>query len=437
MVDARQSGREHPAAIQALTGISNEMVAPRRRFERDRARSARAHRGRLLVAHNARFDYGFLRTSSGVPGTAGSRRVLCTVKLSRRLDPELPRHNLDTLIARHGFAARRGTARWATRGCCGNSRSSGARIRAEAVARSDGEAAENRTTVPPGCPTTPSTHPGRARRLPFLRRATSAVRGQKHQPAHAGDVAFLRRPPRQQGHEASPRSERIDWIETRRRAGRADRGSAAREKARAGAQPPAAARTELCAWHWPRRRCGRAPLLVSARDLDIGEFGDLYGLFRSRRAAIEALREMAAEHQLCHGLLGLEKASGPLLRAPDPALPRRLRRREAAEAHALRLAAALAKLRMRAVAVPRPYRRPRNRRRRERANCIVLDQWCYLGTVRSEEELRELQENRAAPAVRPRHLQDPDPLPAQKTPAANRSAARRDCGIIIPATTKP
>src|SRR5512147_134132 len=34
-----------------------------------------------------------------------SARVLCTVKLSRRLDPGAERHNLDSIIARHGLPA--------------------------------------------------------------------------------------------------------------------------------------------------------------------------------------------------------------------------------------------------------------------------------------------------------------------------------------------
>ena len=50
-----------PPAIQALTGISNAMVASAPRFE-DIAREVyEAIDGRVLIAHNARFDYGFLK----------------------------------------------------------------------------------------------------------------------------------------------------------------------------------------------------------------------------------------------------------------------------------------------------------------------------------------------------------------------------------------
>ena len=61
--------------------------------------------GRTFVAHNVRFDYGFLRHEFERAGIRWTARTLCTVKLSRRLYPQHHRHNLDTLIERHGLAA--------------------------------------------------------------------------------------------------------------------------------------------------------------------------------------------------------------------------------------------------------------------------------------------------------------------------------------------
>jgi len=59
--------------------------------------------GRIFVAHNARFDYAFLKQSFLREGIDFSAKTLCTVKLSRRLYPGHPKHNLDTLIERHGL----------------------------------------------------------------------------------------------------------------------------------------------------------------------------------------------------------------------------------------------------------------------------------------------------------------------------------------------
>ena len=49
------------------------------------------------------------------------------------------------------------------------------------------------------------------------------------------------------------------------------------------------------------------PIVVSGKDLGVGEVEGLYGLFGSVRAAQNKLRELADPHRLCLGLLGLEK----------------------------------------------------------------------------------------------------------------------------------
>ena len=96
-------GRSIPGAIQALTGITQEMVEDAPRFEQLAAElHARLH-GRVFVAHNARFDYGFLRHEFERAGMSFRAKTLCTVKLSRRLYRGASGHSLDALIARHGI----------------------------------------------------------------------------------------------------------------------------------------------------------------------------------------------------------------------------------------------------------------------------------------------------------------------------------------------
>ena len=56
--------------------------------------------GAVFVAHNARFDYGFLKYAYARLGREFTARVLCTVRLSRGLYPQHRRHNLDTLMER-------------------------------------------------------------------------------------------------------------------------------------------------------------------------------------------------------------------------------------------------------------------------------------------------------------------------------------------------
>ena len=95
-----QPGIRIPSNIAAFTGIDDSMVAGAPRFEDIRSEVRRRLEGRLFVAHNARFDYGFLRSEFRRLGERFSAPVLCTVRLSRALFAEHRRHNLDTLIER-------------------------------------------------------------------------------------------------------------------------------------------------------------------------------------------------------------------------------------------------------------------------------------------------------------------------------------------------
>lgn len=92
-----------PEFIQRLTGISNAMVAGAPSFAELAAELRQRLEGCLFVAHNASFDYGFLKAEFSRAGIDFRATVLCTVKLSRRLFPEHRKHNLDSLIERHGL----------------------------------------------------------------------------------------------------------------------------------------------------------------------------------------------------------------------------------------------------------------------------------------------------------------------------------------------
>ncbi|MCP5328928.1 MAG: hypothetical protein H7A18_10510 [Sinobacteraceae bacterium] len=92
-----------PSAIQALTRITNEMVADAPRFEDLAPGILERLAGRVFVAHNVRFDYGFMRAALRRAGHAFSAPQICTARLSRRLYPDGGRHDLGSVMARHGI----------------------------------------------------------------------------------------------------------------------------------------------------------------------------------------------------------------------------------------------------------------------------------------------------------------------------------------------
>jgi len=94
-------GRRIPPAVTALTGITDAMVAGAPWFEDVAEEVVRRLEGRVFVAHNVAFDWAFvsgelLRTTGEAPDPVR----LCTVRMVRRLVPELRHRNLD-VVSRH------------------------------------------------------------------------------------------------------------------------------------------------------------------------------------------------------------------------------------------------------------------------------------------------------------------------------------------------
>jgi DNA polymerase III subunit epsilon len=76
-----------PYHISALTGITNEMVADAPRFFEIARELVELTQGKIFVAHNVAFDYGFVRNEYKRLGYDYKRDQLCTVRLSRKLIP--------------------------------------------------------------------------------------------------------------------------------------------------------------------------------------------------------------------------------------------------------------------------------------------------------------------------------------------------------------
>jgi DNA polymerase III subunit epsilon len=89
LAEVRVAGAAEPERAPSFTEIASELAA---RLS-----------GRLLVAHNARFDYAFLKAEYQRSGRVFEADVLCSLALSRRLYPQQRRHDLDSLQLRHAL----------------------------------------------------------------------------------------------------------------------------------------------------------------------------------------------------------------------------------------------------------------------------------------------------------------------------------------------
>jgi DNA polymerase-3 subunit epsilon len=86
-----------PPQITQLTGISNEMVRYAPQFHEIARDIIDITKDAVFVAHNARFDYGFIKAAYKDLGYTYQRQTLCTVRLSRVAFPGLPSYSLGNL----------------------------------------------------------------------------------------------------------------------------------------------------------------------------------------------------------------------------------------------------------------------------------------------------------------------------------------------------
>ncbi len=89
-----------PPMITRLTGITDAMVEGQPCFESIKDEIREFCDGSIFVAHNARFDYSFIRHEFERLGETFSSRVLCSVRLSRMLFKEHTKHNLSSIMER-------------------------------------------------------------------------------------------------------------------------------------------------------------------------------------------------------------------------------------------------------------------------------------------------------------------------------------------------
>ena len=382
-------GAAIPAPIQALTGITCEMVARAPSFAELAAGLYERLAGRVFVAHNARFDYGFLRREFERAGFKFLAKTLCTVRLSRRLYGGYgahASHNLDSLISRHGIECRArhralpdADAVWQFLRIA--AREHGAEVLATAarqVARQPALPPHLDRAAVDEIPEAPGVYVfygegGAALYVGMSRSMRSRV--MQHfslSPAWTREVR------------------RIDWQRTV-----GELGALLREAELVKALQPAYNRRlrrpqSLCGFAFDMKRLR----LAAPEEIHGDTLPHVHGLFRSRREALHALGGLADEYGLCLQTLGFDVPvrSGACWRFQLGRCRGVCAGRENIHVHQGRVAEALA--RMKAVEWPHagPLGIVERDSGRDAAEIHVVDRWCYLGAARSDTELAELLE---------------------------------------------
>jgi DNA polymerase-3 subunit epsilon len=388
-------GTRIPGNIEQFTGISNDMVADAPEFSAIRDEVLARLSGRLFVAHNARFDYGFLRSEFRRLGVRFTSPVLCTVKLSRRTDPGARGHSLDAVMERHGL------------NCSARHRALGdARVLAGLLAslrsRCDpGELDAIVADLTREVQLPPQLDPQLADDLP---EGPGVYRfyGDDDALLYVGKSNNLRT--RVLSHFAadhrsskelrlSRQVRRIDWTET------AGEFGALLKEARLvkELQPLHNRRLRKSGEAWVIRlaqagdglRADVIPLDDADTTMGASPLADLHGPFRSERDARKALDELARANDLCPRALGLEPGEGSCFGFQVGRCRGACCGREPLALHAARARMVLLRHKLRSW----PFRgriAVRERDWRGMEEMHVFDRWRYLGTVSSGESLDEL-----------------------------------------------
>jgi DNA polymerase-3 subunit epsilon len=96
--------RPIPPMISALTNITSSMVRNAPRFRDVCDQLVAALEGHIFVAHNANFDWRFINAE--IERATRQRmhgRTLCTVRMARKLAPQIRRKNLDAITFHYGI----------------------------------------------------------------------------------------------------------------------------------------------------------------------------------------------------------------------------------------------------------------------------------------------------------------------------------------------
>ncbi|OAI20991.1 ethanolamine utilization protein [Methylomonas koyamae] len=377
-----------PLFIEQMTGISNEMVAQMPSFAQVAGEVAELLEGRLFIAHNARFDYGFLKNEFSRIGLTFRPQVLCTVKLSRALYPQFHRHNLDSLIERHGLQAKDRHRALADAQLIHQFWTQACEQFSEIVVDQAAQRLVGRSSLPF------NIDPNLIHDLPEAP-GVYLFYGENDLPLYIGKSVNIRN--RVLAHfgadhksnkemSLAQQLRRIDWIET---AG--ELGALLLEARLIKEMTPVhnqrlRRKNALCAWQLQQQGEQLKPVLSWAGELDFGAQDNLYGLYHSQRDAQKALRGVAEQHGLCLSVLGLEKTA-----AGRPCFGHQIKKcrgacvgLEAPLAHAARLLIAMQKLKL----AVWPY--PGAIGVREGEELHVIDRWCYLGTAKNEAEIADL-----------------------------------------------
>lgn len=381
-----------PPFVEQLTGISQAMVADQPVFADVAEQIQQLLRGHMLVAHNARFDYGFLKNEFRRLGMSYRAPVLCTLKLSRKLFPQFVKHNLDSIIERHHIVV-------------------GERHRAmtdadallqfwlalqaepgEEVLQAAVKTLSSRASLPSHLDgdIVDRLPAGYGVYLFYGENRRALYVGKSHALRQAVLSHFSSDPSISRDKSLAEQVRAIEWEACEGEIDALITEARLIREHQPACNPVLRKNTEFCSWRLIDMGSGLLqPQLVYAHDLDLGKQEQLYGLFKSGASAREFLLQAIRQYQLCAATLGLEAGGHgkPCNAWSSKQCKGACTGKESPLQHNLRLMDALSKMKLKSW----PFTEPALLR--EGKVYHVIEAWCYRGRVNSTAEVKALLES--------------------------------------------
>ncbi len=378
--------------IQRLTGITQSMVKTAPTFFEVWETLLDWLDNAVLCAHHVRFDYGFLKNEFKRIGITFQKKLLCTVKLSRKLYPQHKGHGLDAIIERFKLV------------CENRHRAMGdTEMMAAFIAAAFNELGENAVQEAALALLKQQAIPANLDQFEinaipdtfgvYLFHGESAL-------LYVGKSVTLRTRVLShfQGDHSSAKEMRIAQeikrIEYRVTSG--ELGALLLESHLIKEYQPIHNRQlrrerQLCAWQVSDNPAAR-PLvtLIYESDIDWTTLENVFGTFKTKRQALDILNKLADEHGLCDKALGLEKGSGVCFSHQLKHCKGLSADKESAESHRLRLLIALSGYKLLAWPFNGRIGIREHNLDNDMTEVHVFDQWCHLGTARDHQEFDEI-----------------------------------------------
>ncbi len=371
--------------IEEITGIRSVDLETAPLFENVAQDIYDIVRDSLFVAHNVRFDYGFLRNEFRRLGIPFSLKHFCSVKLSRMLYPQERHHNLDSIIERFDIP-------------CLN------RHRAFDDAQVVWDFYKKINTLFP--PETINSHLEKLLKKPSLPRYISEkdldalpespglyiFYGENELPLYVGKSVNIRE--RVMSHFSSDYTntkemnmcQQIERIETETTAG--ELGALLKEAQRIKELQPLYNRQlrfyrDIYYLKKEQNDDGyETVLLENGNNLDPNDLSNILGIFRSKRQAKDFLSSLIKTNGLCEKLLGLDKSKGPCFSSKLGYCKGACNGKETPLKYNLRVYESFAKSKIRKWPFDGPITIREKDTFGDKVEEFTIDKWCLIGEER-------------------------------------------------------